>query len=410
MRVELSEIETALSTLPQIAAAAISAPKDENGQTRLVAYLATDDNATQSAPDVLELAPLDAGEIRSELAKTLPEHMIPQSFARLSHLPLTPSGKLDRKALPEVAADLAQAEYVAPDGPMEELVAEEIGKLLGENVGSDTTPPDRIGRHDGFFALGGHSLLAVQLVNRLEAATGLTVPLRAIFDANDIAELAATIDGLLDGEMPGVEADVDDAHRDIMLVEKLPQAPKGAAPDLADAETILLTGVTGFLGRYLLRDLLNRTKAKIICVARGDDGESRSPWASFPSLTLGSPKTTLPAFRATWTSSCTMERKFIRSNPMPCFARPIRSAFSTFCASCPRDDRNPWSLCLRSASDADRGPLKRLSQHDPTSGPRYRRFKNRLLSEQRHRSGLYRIVRWNQICAERDVLLRDALD
>ncbi|MFK7878058.1 MAG: amino acid adenylation domain-containing protein, partial [Paracoccaceae bacterium] len=276
MRVELSEIETAISKLPKVAAAAVATRKDTQGQTRLIAYLTSESgpgNRT-SAPDTLDLAPFDAGEIRAELAKTLPEHMIPQTFARLSHLPLMPSGKLDRKALPEVKANLAQADYVALEGPMEELVADEIAKLLGENSGDDTTLPERIGRHDGFFALGGHSLLAVQLVKRLEGATGLNVPLKAIFDSGDIAQLAANIDAVLDGELPGAEAEVDDARKDIALVDKLPNAPDGDVPTIANAQTILLTGVTGFLGRYLLRDLLKRSDADIICVVRGKDAHA----------------------------------------------------------------------------------------------------------------------------------------
>ena len=294
MRVELSEIEAALAGLPQIAAAAVSASKDERGRMRLVAYLTAREAkaSAQDVPVVLDLAPLDAGKIRGELAKHLPEHMIPQSFARLSHLPLSPSGKLDRKALPEVVSDLAQAEYVAPEGPMETLVVEEIGRLLGEHASDGVSAPDRIGRHDGFFALGGHSLLAVQLANRLEAATGLSVPLKVIFDASDIAELATSIDNLLDGVLPGAEAEVEDALRDIALVDKLPIAPDGAPAKFDAAQTILLTGVTGFLGRYLLRDLLVRTQAKVLCLVRGSDEAAayvrvRDTLAAIPGCELG---------------------------------------------------------------------------------------------------------------------------
>ena len=276
MRVELSEIETALAALPEVAAAAVAAQKDANGQNRLVAYLTVDIASQQErrSPELLDFAPLEPAEIRRALSSVLPEHMIPQSFARLSHLPLTPSGKVDRKALPTVATELVQAVYAAPEGAMEELIVDQVAKLLAEAAGPETTSPEQIGRNDGFFALGGNSLLAVKLVQRLEAESGLTIPLKVVFEAATIAELAASLDDLQDDTSPGVESEVEDARADIALVQKLPPAPEGQVPSLEKAETILLTGVTGFLGRYLLRDLLTRTEAQIICHVRGEDAAS----------------------------------------------------------------------------------------------------------------------------------------
>ena len=278
MRIELGEIESTLTALPAIEAAAVVPQENAQGQTGLVAYLvktADDTQATAaSRAEAIGLEPEEARRIRAELTAVLPEHMIPQSFAAVSHLPLTPSGKIDRKALPTIDTALAQADYVPLEGPMETLVADQIGKVLGEASRDSTIPPDRIGRHDSFFALGGNSILAVQLINSLEAETALSIPLRVVFEASDIAELAARIDRLLDDEMPGAASEVDEAREDISLVDQLDPAPRGHAPDFKDTRCILLTGATGFLGGYLLRDILTRTSAHVICLVRADTADA----------------------------------------------------------------------------------------------------------------------------------------
>ena len=201
MRVELGEIEAALGAQPGITGAAVVA---QGQPARLLAYLVADETDTPetdtpdagAAPQVLDPETLDLAGLRAALAARLPEHMIPQGFARLTHLPLTPSGKLDRKALPEVDASAARAEYAEPQGPTEALIAQQITALLQAEAGSTELDTERgpIGRHDSFFALGGHSLLAVRLAARIEEATGQHLPLRAIFETPDIASLAAAID------------------------------------------------------------------------------------------------------------------------------------------------------------------------------------------------------------------------
>ena len=114
--------------------------------------------------------------------------MIPHAYVGLSRIPLTPSGKTDRRALPEVDAQIAQAAYVAPQGEQEQRIASTIAELL------DLT---RVGRHDSFFALGGHSLLAVRLAARLEAEIEVAVPIRTSFENPDIASLGAALDALI---------------------------------------------------------------------------------------------------------------------------------------------------------------------------------------------------------------------
>jgi len=129
MRVELEEIEAALSGCSGVAGAGVRAQSSGGAPTRLVAYLVvgsgSEGQGAGSGSGVVEAVGLDGfdlGALRAELGGVLPEHMIPQAFVGVSHLPLSASGKLDRKALPDVEAVAARAEYAAPEGATETAV------------------------------------------------------------------------------------------------------------------------------------------------------------------------------------------------------------------------------------------------------------------------------------------------
>ena len=124
-----------------------------------------------------------AGELRAYARSKLPEYMVPAAYVHLPSLPLTPSGKVDRNALPEPEAK--RGAFVAPRTAMEETVASVWGRLLGL---------ERVGAEDHFFELGGHSLLATQVVSRLRAALGVDLPVRVLFEAPTVAELAARLE------------------------------------------------------------------------------------------------------------------------------------------------------------------------------------------------------------------------
>ncbi|MDQ6818326.1 MAG: phosphopantetheine-binding protein, partial [Actinomycetota bacterium] len=123
--------------------------------------------------------------LRSFLAQSLPEYMIPSAFAILEALPFTASGKVDRQALPDLAkAETAgQAEYVAPRDEIEREIAQIWSQLLGI---------ERVGVFDEFFALGGHSLLATQAIMRIRRLHG-EIPLGALLAAPTVAELAEVV-------------------------------------------------------------------------------------------------------------------------------------------------------------------------------------------------------------------------
>ncbi|PPB80692.1 non-ribosomal peptide synthetase, partial [Mycetohabitans endofungorum] len=171
-RIEPGEIEACLTAHPQVRDAVVLAT-GEGSAKRLAAYVQAEADAHL------------ASTLRAHVAASLPEYMVPSAFVRLDAWPLTPNGKLDRRALPAPDdAALAHQAYEAPQGELETTLAAIWAELLGV---------ERVGRHDSFFALGGHSLLAVRLMNRVRAL-GADVPLAALFATPTLAAFAAALD------------------------------------------------------------------------------------------------------------------------------------------------------------------------------------------------------------------------
>jgi len=174
VRIEPGEIEAALCAHPSIASAAVIAREDEPGDRRLVAYVVA------SAHDAVP----GGAELRTFLSRTLPDHMLPAAFVQLARLPLTPSGKVDRRALPAPEGRSGDA-HVAPRTPVEEVLA---------SIWAEVLRLDRVGVKDNFFELGGHSLLAMRVVARVRDAFKIELPLRVLFDGATIAALAVHVD------------------------------------------------------------------------------------------------------------------------------------------------------------------------------------------------------------------------
>jgi aryl carrier-like protein len=173
-RVEPGEIEAALVAHPAVRQAAVVAESDASSGARLVGYLVTSEDLSVDA-------------LQRFLSETLPDYMIPAAFLILPAMPLTPSGKVDRRALPDQAAAQARrdAAFVAPRDEVEEGIAAIWAELL---------KLERVGVHDDFFALGGHSLLATQAIMRIRRQHG-EIPLRALLAAPTVAELAEVVRG-----------------------------------------------------------------------------------------------------------------------------------------------------------------------------------------------------------------------
>ncbi|MEV0219300.1 amino acid adenylation domain-containing protein, partial [Streptomyces sp. NPDC050704] len=175
-RVELGEIETALAAHPLVRAAVADVREDVPGARTLAAYYVPEPGALP-----------EPAELRDLLAASLPDHMVPASFTPLDAVPLSPTGKTDRRALPapDRSAHTAAEAYTAPRTPVEERVAAVWSEVLG--VG-------RVGVHDGFFDLGGDSIRAVTLIGALRAA-GFDTGVREVFEARTVAALAELLTG-----------------------------------------------------------------------------------------------------------------------------------------------------------------------------------------------------------------------
>ncbi len=173
-RIELGEIQAVLGRQPDVGAAAAVVRDDLPGGRAIVGYVTP---AAGRTPD--------ASAVRRRLAEVLPEHMVPSAVVVLDALPLNSNGKLDRKALPkpDFVADAGGRE---PRTPQEEILCAIFAEVLGL---------PRVGVDDGFFALGGHSLLATRMMNRIRAAFGVELPVRAVFEAPTPAGLAARLRG-----------------------------------------------------------------------------------------------------------------------------------------------------------------------------------------------------------------------
>jgi amino acid adenylation domain-containing protein len=180
-RIELGEVEVVLGQHPAVREAVVIARQDVPGETRLVAYMTP---AQPSAPTVTAL--------RRFLSRRLPDFMVPSSFVWLEALPLTPSGKVDRRGLPspDRARPALEEGFAAPETAIEQQLAAMWAAVLGL---------DRIGLHDNFFELGGHSLLATQLLSRIRDAFQVEVSLLSFFEMPTVAGLTTCIDAALQG-------------------------------------------------------------------------------------------------------------------------------------------------------------------------------------------------------------------
>ncbi len=171
-RIELGEIEVLLREHPAVCDAVVLLYGEGAEQKRLVAYVV---GHGEVQPD----------ELREMLRARVPEYMVPPVFMMLEELPLSPNGKVDRRALPAPQWEGERAGYSPPRTPVEELLAGIWAEVLGL---------DRIGIDEDFFEVGGHSLLATRVISRLGHTFRVELPLRALFEATTIAELAIRIE------------------------------------------------------------------------------------------------------------------------------------------------------------------------------------------------------------------------
>jgi amino acid adenylation domain-containing protein len=198
-RIELGEIETVLAQHPAIQEALVQALEDSPGSKRLVAYVVVAGDSH-----------ISTGESREFLRQKLPEYMLPSVFVSLPEMPLTPNGKIDRRALPapeRLRPELSER-FVAPRNPIEEMLA---------SIWSEVLELDGVGVDDNFFELGGHSLLATQVISRVRAVFRVDIPLRHLFEAPTLSGLARKIEKTMGQEQELPSVPLAPAPRDVDL-------------------------------------------------------------------------------------------------------------------------------------------------------------------------------------------------
>jgi amino acid adenylation domain-containing protein len=180
-RIEAGEIETVICQHEAVQKAVVVAMETAARETRLIAYLVLNENQTDKKSEIVS-------PLRNFLKQKLPEYMIPKAFVILDAFPLTPNGKINRKALPEPEfSSSAREEFVPLQTPLEET----IGKIWSEILGVD-----EISANDNFFDLGGDSLLATRLFAQIRTVTSLELPLKLLFESPTIADLALKIENV----------------------------------------------------------------------------------------------------------------------------------------------------------------------------------------------------------------------
>ncbi|MFF2552775.1 amino acid adenylation domain-containing protein [Nocardia sp. NPDC058058] len=224
-RIELGEIDAVLGRHPEVEFVLTVGRENAAGATVLVSYVLAVPGSSPKPRELTEFA-----------AASLPAHMVPAAIVVLDELPLTPVGKLDRKALPE--PELAQREYRAPGTALEQSVADVFAEVLGV---------ERAGRDDDFFSLGGTSLLASQVVSRLRKVTGAQVMVAWFFTDPTVAGLGARIAA----EFDGTDADAADTALGVVLPIRASgtRTPLFCAPPMAG-----MSWVYAGLAQYLPED------------------------------------------------------------------------------------------------------------------------------------------------------------
>lgn len=280
-RIEPGEVETVLSRYPDVQECAVIPREDVPGQKQLVAYIVpTHQLASQHALDEAETI----AQIQGFLKERLPEYMVPARIVMLDKMPLSPSGKLNRAGLPVPSLQVRAVESLALSTDVS--LKSDIEKKIME-VWQELLQINAVGIRDNFFFLGGNSLLLVQAHRKLSETFAVELPTIALFQRPTVETLAQLISELQEtpkavvsknGAVNGAyHIKTKPALKTGMTVSKLLseaafddtiQDPNGFAAPTREPRAIFLTGVTGFLGPFLLNELLRQTQATIYCLVR----------------------------------------------------------------------------------------------------------------------------------------------
>lgn len=253
-RIELGEIESVLAQHPSVQQVVVTVREDSTYEKYLVAYIVPN----QEPFDLIN-------EIRLYLKAKLPDYMIPSAFMLLKSMPLTPNGKIDRYALPVegIYEKALGKNFVAPRNSTEKVLA---------SIWTEVLRIEQVGVYDNFFEIGGHSLLLIQLIYQIHKTFSVDLPIHYLYESPTIASISQIIDNNQDVKNFAPTTINIDLYAETSLNFTI---SPDAVPINSEVETrsILLTGVTGFLGTYLLYELLQQTLADIYCLIRSSSVE-----------------------------------------------------------------------------------------------------------------------------------------
>lgn len=244
-RIELGEIETVLSNHPSIQEVVIIAKKMSDGNNHLFAFYT-----------VASGMQLDEDTLRDYLANLLPDYMVPERFMELPEMPLSPTGKIDRKQLASLEVTLSRSNtYIAPENDTQRMLATAWEYVLGI---------EPIGIHDNFFHIGGHSLKVLEILVQVKKHIPF-LKIQDFFQYQTIAEL----DQYIRSYQPEA-VDVQEQTAPLIFKDLMEPSPLEVSQTVKPLPmtSVLLTGATGYLGSHVLYELLTTTTAHIYCLIR----------------------------------------------------------------------------------------------------------------------------------------------
>ena len=248
LRIELGEIENTICATDGILQSVVVVRKDSNGRQLICAFYT-------------EKYKVDIIDIKKNILNKLPKYMLPHIFTCLNKMPLTPSGKISRKDLPEVDLEnvLNDVKYIKPLTELQKKITELMEEVLNYSP---------IGLDDNFFDCGGDSLRAIEFVSKAHNE-GIYFNLQAMFDNLTVKELCEYIEN---GEKTILQYD-DNEFTDINVILEKNIIKNISVPKAVPVGNILLAGATGYLGMHILSDFLDNNSSKIYCLVRGKNKE-----------------------------------------------------------------------------------------------------------------------------------------
>ena len=248
LRIELGEIESIMSSMEGIGLTAVADKRDENNRQYLVCYYTAD-------------VEIDEKILRQHLSAKLPKYMVPNYFMRLDAMPMTPSGKTDRKNLPMPDFTVQATEYTAPVTEREKKLCDLLEELLHV---------EQIGTTDDFFELGGDSLTAIEYVAKAHGR-GVDFALQNVFDYPTVQSLCEFLEKG-DASRLHYKASDFEKYQSLFAENVINEA---FVPKKKSLGNVLLTGATGFLGAHVLEQLMQEEEGKIYCLVRSGKVDDR---------------------------------------------------------------------------------------------------------------------------------------